>query len=408
MPTTMLTPVDRGDARPSGASRLWRKQLLPVGTIDYKGRKIEFSREYLAGIVKAFAEKAYDQVPFQLAPQGNEHTNDPERFRGEIRSLELTGEGLDLILAATEDGDRVLRENPALGVSARISEDYQRSDGRFFPAAIQHVLGTLDPRIPGMRPWEAVEAANEPGEVIDLTDAEYVSDAPEQPAQQPPADPGTPATEEPRMALTADQEARLGKLLDLPDDQFDALLAPAPEEEQLTDEELEALLADLPGDEGEDETTGTEPEGTEGEKVPAGASLSQEAQAAIDLANSRAEETSLELARVTSALNKAAYEKERDHLARTFGVPPRITDLARSVLEGEGHVVDLANGASADAGAIVRKVLTEFGKTVKALDLSGELGTPLDFSAEAEKAAEEQATTARRELVGAVRKMTGI
>ena len=33
-------------------------------------------------------------------------------------------------------------------MSARIVEDYARSDGKFFTAAVQHVLGTLDPRIP--------------------------------------------------------------------------------------------------------------------------------------------------------------------------------------------------------------------------------------------------------------------
>jgi hypothetical protein len=133
-----------------------------------------------------------------------------------------------------------------------------------------------------------------------------------------------------------------------------------------------------------------------------------EAQAQIDLANSRADENEIALARVTSALNKAAYEKERDHYSRQYGIPPRITDLARPVLEGDGHVVELSNGSSIDAGAIVRKVLAEIGKTVKMLDLSGELGTELDFSADAERAAEEKAVQERGELVSAVRKMTGI
>ena len=408
--TALLTPLEFGTARQVGAT-LWRKQLLPLGEISYKGRKIAFTRDYLGRLVQAFRDKAYDAVPLQFADHANTHTDDPERRRGTVRDLELTDDGLDVLVEVGPETAQRLAEFPDIGVSARITEAYERSDGKFFSVAVQHVLATLNPRIPGMRPWQAVEAANDDGEVIDLTALEYAQDAPEQPAQQPPADEGTPATEEPRMALTADQEARLGKLLDLPDDQFDALLATAeaPEEEQLTDEELEALLADIPDEDAKTET-GPEPEteGAEGEKVPAGASLTAEAQAAIDLANSRAEETSLELARVTSALAKAAYEKERDHLAREYGIPPRITDLARAVLEGEGHVVELANGNTADAGAVVRKVLTEFGKTVKALDLSGELGTPLDFSAEAEKAAEEQAASDRRELVGAVRKMTGL
>jgi hypothetical protein len=443
MPTTMLTPVDTGPARQSGAARLWRKQLLPVGEIDYKGRKIAFTAEYLAGLARAFTDHAFDQVPFQLADGQNTHTNDPERFRGEIRGLEATADGLDLILAATEKGDEALRENPNLGVSARIVEDYQRADGKYWPAAIQHVLGTLDPRITGMRPWQAIEAANSDGEVIDLTDQQYPAPGytPKHKHTEPPAPPPAQESttgEDDQMALTAEQEARLAKLLDLPDDQFESLLAGAsvPDDadaagdtgegaDELTDEELADLLAVLEaGDSGDGAVAGDgddfglgdlglgDGQGGAGDAdlVPAGAGtqLTAEAQAAIDLANARAEETQLELARVTGALNRAAFEKERDHFAREYGIPPRITDMARQVLEGEGHVVELANGTAVDAGAVVRKVLTEFGKTVKALDLSGEIGTELDFSAEQAKAADDARAAERKDIVTAYRQQTGI
>lgn len=438
MTTTVLTPMDRGKARPSGAS-LWRKQVLPLGTIDYKGRKITFSREYLAGLVRAFGDKAYDVVPFQFADGANSHTNAPEQRRGTVRDLELTDDGLDIIVEAGQDAAKHLAEYPDLGVSARIVEAYDRADGKFFPAAIQHVLGTLDPRITGLRPWQAIDAANDgDGDLIDLTDAHYTAPPTTaaafppgvnvtglyggattvtytadggKPEQEQPNPTGTP-TEEHTMAFTADQEARLAKLLDLPDDKFDAMLAvaeaePATEGEELSDEELQALIASLD----EDEAAATEPEtepAAQDDREPVGAALSNEAQAQIDLANSRAEETSLELARVTTALNKAAYEKERDHYSREYGIPPRITDLARPVLEGEGHVVDLANGSTADAGAIVRKVLSEVGKTVKMLDLSGEMGSPLDGGRDAERAEQEQTAKDRADMVGRVRQMTGI
>jgi hypothetical protein len=417
--------MDRGKARPSGAS-LWRKQVLPLGTIDYKGRRITFSREYLAGLVKAFGDKAYDVVPFQFADGANSHSNAPEQRRGTVRDLELTDDGLDIIVEAGQDAAKHLAEYPDLGVSARIVEAYDRADGKFFPAAIQHVLGTLNPRITGMRPWQAIDAANDDGDVLDLTGEKYtVPESAAPPTGTTPANAditpptGTP-TEDTHMAFTADQEARLAKLLDLPDDKFERVLAvadtePAAEgEDQLTDEELQALLASLPDGEGDESTEGDGGEedskdaAATDEKVPVGASLSTEAQAAIDLANSRAEETSIELARVTTALNRAAFEKERDHYSREYGIPPRITDLARPVLEGEGHVVELSNGSNVDAGAIVRKVLSEVGKTVKMLDLSGEMGSPLDGGRDAERAAEEQTTKDRTELVGAVRRMTGI
>lgn len=117
------------------------------------------------------------------------------------------------------------------------------------------------------------------------------------------------------------------------------------------------------------------------------APLSAEAQAAIDLANARADEQALELARITAALDKSTYEQERDTLARVHGIPPRITDLARELLEGTGRVVELANGRSVDAGSIMRKVLAEVGKTV---DLSTGISP--------DSAAEEKRVTDRAEL----------
>lgn len=401
--TSLLTPYDKGNAKPAGRN-LFRKQLLPIATIDYKGRTIDFTRDYLAGLVKAFNDRAYDQVAFQLADAQNTHTEDPERFRGEIAALELTDTGLDVIVAATDDGAKVLRDNPRLGVSAKIVEDYGRADGKFFSRALKHVLGTLDPRMTGMAPWEAVDAANDEGEVVDLTALEYATpQAPEKPAQPQPAVPGASTTEEHQMALSADQEARLSRLLDLPEDQFTALLTPPEKpaegdtnsEGDLTDAELQELIDGIEAEEAKPETE-TAPEK---ELAPAGASLNAEAQTAIDLANARADETSMQLRRLNAKLATAEYEKERDYTARTYGIPPRIFDLARPLLEGEGHVIELANGKTADAGAICREVFKEVGRTVKMLDLSGELGSAVDGAVEAATAAEDAKTAEREALV---------
>jgi hypothetical protein len=408
----LLTPYDKGDAAPAGRN-LFRKQLLPVAKINYKGRVIDFTRDYLAGLVKAFNDRAYDAVPFQLADAANAHTEDPERWRGDIAALELTDSGLDVIVAASDDGAALLRKNPRLGVSAKIVEDYDRADGRFFGHALKHVLGTLDPRLTGMSPWQAIEAANDgDGDVIDLTAAEYAASEPakpagrhEKPSEPPQTEPpaaATAPTEDTHMALTEAQEARLARLLDLPDDKFDAMLADPEPDAELTDAELQALLADL------EEEPPADPAAAEPELVTAGAALSSEAQAAIDLVNDRAETQGIELARVTQALDRATYETERGHFAREYGIPPRITDVARKLLQGSGRVVELANGESVDAGAIVRKLLSEVGKTVKMLDLSAELGSPLDGGEEAAAAAEADAIKTRGDLVSAYRQMAGL
>src|ERR1039458_3217677 len=97
----MLTPVEFSAARQAGAT-LWRKQLLPLGEIAYKGRRIAFTREYLAGLVTAFRDKAYDVVPFQFADSANSHSNAPEQRRGTVKDLELTDDGLDIIVRSEE------------------------------------------------------------------------------------------------------------------------------------------------------------------------------------------------------------------------------------------------------------------------------------------------------------------
>jgi hypothetical protein len=421
--------VDKGRARPVGAS-LWRKQVLPVGEITYGGRRIAFTRDYLAKLVKAFGEKAYDVVPFQFADADNKHSNAPEQRRGTIRGLELTDDGLDALVEVSPEAQEYLSKYPDLGVSASIREGYERADGKFFPAAMRHVLGTLDPRLTGLRPWTAVEASNrapagglwqsadlsaddDAGDVLDLTGIDYPTEDQPEAAPAVPAD-APAAQKEAGMAFTTEEEARLKLLLGLPEDQFKALLEPAAEpdddeggepegaegdgEELLSDAELEALLADIPG---EDEPAG-EPEPV---LAGAGAELSAEAQAAIDLANSRAEEQGSELRRMREQLDLATYEKERDTYVRQ-GIPARLVDMAQPLLHGTGRTVELSNGKTADAGAITRKLLAEFGKTMQALGLEVELGN--SEGADDEAASAERETAERKTVVAAARSQFGI
>jgi len=176
MTSTVIAPWSYGSAIEL-AGGLWRKKLLPVGEVSYKGRVLRFTRDYLRGLAQAFASRAYDQVPFQLADAQNTHTNDPERTRGEVVGMDLGSDGLYVTVQATDAGARVLQKNPRLGVSARIVEDYARSDGQHYAAAVQHVLGTLDPRIPALGAWEPVEASNgAEGQVIDLSGTDWIGE----------------------------------------------------------------------------------------------------------------------------------------------------------------------------------------------------------------------------------------
>jgi hypothetical protein len=447
MTAAVLAPFYRSRAVELG-NRLWRKKVLPVGDVEYKGRTLHFTLDYLKNLASAFADKAYDQVAFQLADAQNTHTNDPERFRGDIVAMDAEQDGLWLTLKPTEAGDKVLKDNPRLGVSARIVEDYARSDGRHFPQAIQHVLGTLDPRIPGLGAWQAIEAASPaPDRVLDLS-AESFTDLAATPKEQrkaakaqrkaekqqtDPAGDGTDDTEGEAVVadlvnLTAEQQARLAKLLALPDTTLDALAAgglvvtpeelaaltaPGDDDEDedgrdvddavaeigaMTDEELDALQAEFDA-EFDTSTTETVPEG---EPVTAG--LSAEAQFSIDLANARADETARELAVVTARLREEDFQAEKRRMA-DLGVPPYITELARPLLEGAGHAVELANGKTVDAGAIMRRVLSEYASQARLLDLDVELGSPHDAP---DDEGDGQQATAREALVARMKSVTGL
>jgi hypothetical protein len=523
MTLAVLTPFTASEAVELG-NRTWRKRVLPVGDVEYKGRLLHFTKDYLGRLVSAFQNRAYDQVPFQLADHANTHTNDPERTRGEITAMELGDDGLWITAELTPEGEKVLKDNPRLGVSARIVEGYDRSDGKHFGEAIQHVLGTLDPRIPGLGAWTAIEAASPvPDQVVDLS-AESFTDltgpggwshgwihsgtenaAPEDKADRMSknisghafsdgpdgkeaqsahkqaakahrqaaklsssnsavahhqqmaklhsavasgrmesysaekkmdlavpddgADPEGGAVMAGLKSLTEEQRQRLEKLLALPDETLDALAAggtvvtpeelealTAPDDDTedgeedglaaeiaaMSDDELAALEAEFNA-EFETETEGETPDYVpEGEPVAAG--MSAEAQFAIDLANAKADETARELAVVTARLREEDFQGEKRRLA-DGGVPPYITELARPLLEGAGHAVELSNGKTVDAGAIMRRVLSEYARQARLLDLDVELGSPMD---EPEDAVTEQQASSREDTVSRFKSMTGL
>jgi hypothetical protein len=389
---------------------MWRTQLLPLGEITYKGQQLKFDKDYLQNLVRSFKDKAFGQVPFQLADGNNKHNNDPERTRGKIVGVEMTNDGLDLILEATRKGDELLRDNPELGVSARIYEDYERSDGKHWKAALQHVLGTLDPHIAGMRTWQEVEVpvalSNELGtvEVLDLSDATF--------GEREGGD---------KVAFTLEDKGQLLELLkkarNASDDDLEGLVdelteddddGESDDESELSDEDLDALIAQAEADMVEDEDTDDDEDEEEEDevaptdRVPATVSASQRRQA-LELANANAliVQQGEHLDAVQAGLDEQAFQNERTQFANALGIPPAIVDLARPLLEGSGHVVELSGGDEIDAGQVMRTVLTEIGKQIKLLDLSGVIGNGLEPDEEREE--REQEVQETRDFVKAAR-----
>lgn len=347
MTEVFLTPTNEGAAIELSRT-LYRKKILPKGTINYKGRKIVFDDGYLTDLASAFHDGAYDQVPAMLADESNRHTMDPERFRGECKGVEVAEDGLYGTFDLSAEAAALVKQNPKLGVSARIVEGYDRADGKKYSRAMQHVLLTLDPRLPGLGAWTevALSGYDSTDNVLDLTAEEFEGD-------------GT-------VAETDDTETIDG----------------------LSREEYEALLASLDLDEDTGDTDGTDG-GVNGAapaavRQPAGASLSNahSDRTAIDLANEQIAELKRQRAEDNFKALKADYVRQ--------GVPPALVELARPVLEApDGFVLDLSNGVEenkVDAAHIVRQLLDS---ATGYISLAKERGHSLDFSAEGSENAED-------------------
>lgn len=314
---------------------LFRKQVLPMRSINYKGRKIEFTPQYLADLAASFNDRAFDQVPVQFAGADNAHTLDPDRTRGEVQRFEVTPDGLDAVLELSDAGAEVVRANPKLGISARIVEGLERADGKVFGRAIQHVLATLDPRVTGLKPWEAIALSNSDLQVIDLSGESY-----EKKGATVPDDPKTPKIDDAQRAAF---DAYVTELASLDPAKGggaagdDDAAAKAAADQAAIDAELDALLGDV--------------------LAADGASLSNDADG-IDLVNAQLTSQRQQLDDLNAQLDLSNYEKEKAELIGQ-GIPPAMVDLAMPLLLGKDHTIDLSNGTSVDAGEVVRKLLAE-------------------------------------------------
>ncbi len=94
----VLTPISRSPAIELGNGRLWRKKLLPVGQVQY-GAACSTSPLATCGISLSPSGSApMTRWHFQLAGPDNAHTNDPERFAGEVIDAEVQPDGLYVVV----------------------------------------------------------------------------------------------------------------------------------------------------------------------------------------------------------------------------------------------------------------------------------------------------------------------
>lgn len=374
---TVVAPVVESDfSKADGKLAFW-KQILPQSVVNYttksgKRAVINFDEQYLTDLARAHANHVLDQTPFLLADADNRHTMDPERIRADVVEMRLAREGeapglYGKFVFPSQEAAKAVLDNPKLGVSARIREGIERSDGSFVKRGIIHVLGTLDPQVTGMAPWvPAVDLSFDPTDnILDLSDEAYE---------------GAPVAKKKDGAPEAD-EIEVPDAEDVTDEQIDAM----------TDEELNAFLEkNAPGilaqiesevddadeDDENDDDESEEDESDEAEPkvlAGAGAELSNKAKQDIELANAA---SAAAQARANEALKRMAAAEWREYraTAQADGVPPHLLDLAEPILNRpEDMVVDLSvtDDDDVNASEIVRAFIDAARGTV---DLSVEQG----------------------------------
>jgi hypothetical protein len=332
-----------------GQLAFW-KQILPERTVHYTAKdgsrqQIDFTKDYLESLASA---SAVDTLGFLLADKDNAHTMDPERLRGRVTKMEYRADaekpGLyGKIVFPNKDAASAVLANPDLGVSARIRPNVQRDDGTTIPAGIIHVLGTLDPQVSGMSPWQATDLSTEDTEVLDLTNEEY-------------EDMAGKNTKALKDYTEADIEA-------MTEEELDAFLAEfVPDFDTYTGEET---------DEHEAESDEHEAEAEKRELV--GADMSKKAKDDIELANQAVASANARANEALKRVAEAEWREERNTLLGE-GVPPHALDLAAPVLNrADDMVIDLSNedGEDVNASQIVRDLLDSMKGMV---DLSTEEG----------------------------------
>jgi hypothetical protein len=371
MTIELLTPVNtrKGEITDLARKR-YRKNILPLTKIRWKGKEKTFDLSYMQRVKDAFDKGAFPYVPVKLAPADNSHTNDVLRTGGRVVGLSVSEEeGLVADLELNDDGIKAVQSSDGhVPVSAKILEQLVRDDGDFaeFDAALAHVLVVDDPYVRGMTPWKDLDAvslsenrAESITEIIDLS-AEHIGDSEEK---------MTDSKQTVTLSVTPDQAARLIELpnedkeledLGLKAEDFEDESEEAEEgtgeqpstENQLTDPA--AGQRNLPGD---NPGTGAEG-GNTGQE--GGVQLSRQQTSAVELARAEAAAARAETLSLSRQLAEAGIEREVTEFQRK-GLAPAILNLARPLLSQVDTLELSRDGKSftSSPAEIMRDVLNE-------------------------------------------------
>jgi len=356
MTIELLTPVNtrKGEITDLARKR-YRKNILPLTKIRWKGKEKTFDLSYMKRVKEAFDKGAFPYVPVKLAPGDNSHTNDVLRTGGRVVGLSVSEEeGLVADLELNDDGIKAVQSSDGhVPVSAKILEQLERDDGDFakFDAALAHVLVVDDPYVRGMTPWKELDAvalsenrAESITEIIDLS-AEHIGDSEEK---------MTDKNQTVTLSVTPDQAARLIEL--------------ANEDKELEDLGLKA--EDFEDEVEETDTKSVQPT-TDAEGKPLApktatpgeqpqVELSRQATEAIEMARAEAAAANARSLELSRQLLDAGIKREVDAFAAK-GLAPAILELARPLLS-QVETIELSRDGkkvTTSPAEIMRDVLNE-------------------------------------------------
>lgn len=153
--------------------RLFRKQILKKGTLNYNGSKIPVDDALFTALTTNFKNKVCDIVQVPVAGPDNEHTEDPFRNIGEVVDLKADGDKLYAYLDARDEAAADKLGKTLLGASAMFSLDYTDSrTGEKAGPTLLHVAVTNRPHVVELEDFEEVIAASaegNDGQVVYLT-----------------------------------------------------------------------------------------------------------------------------------------------------------------------------------------------------------------------------------------------
>jgi hypothetical protein len=359
-PRSIVTPTLAGTGQKDGGKSFW-KQILPESDIHYttplgKRATMSFDRQYLTDLAESFKSKFLDSTQFVLADADNKHTMLPERVRAEVTEMCLAdqlpanvqndGKGLwAKIKFPTKEAAQLVRDNPKLGVSARIRENIPTASGSVVPRGIIHVLGTLHPQVSGMSPWQPIDLSDSNDELIDLSNESFEKEGKvaKKAAKQ------TPIKDRKLSSFT---EAEIKAFTE---EELDTFLSTfTPEDETDSDSNVDDDAADTDTDDDDDADNSDDDSDDDSNddgndstsQQLAGAALSTKQKNNIDLSNAAIQSAT---ARANEALRRMAEAEWKEFKSKKLaaGVPANLLDLAEPILNrADPMVIDL----SADGG----------------------------------------------------------